>query len=536
MAYKKVLAVQYWEILRRWADKQPNTTIAAQVGCDRKTVQTYIALARQELKLAASDITPERKDELLPRLQEVLDRAHARATSQLLLESHSQELLDLVNNPANPLKMKTAFGVIARRYDLVGKVSYSSFKRFAAAHNLAPTKRQRPTCRIETGPGEQTQIDYGKMGLLLDPREKRRRVVYAFIGTLSFSRHKFIQFVWSQNQASFVQSHVDMFDWFGGCTAVLTIDNLKDGVLKPDIYDPVLNRAYQDMAEHYGTHIDPCRVGASRDKGKVERDVQTARELFRQILAEHPGATLAECNRYAQDWLVQVYGTRKHGTTHEAPLVRFETQERQTLKALPASPYTIARWAQAVVHPDHYIQALGHRMSLSTEYIGKTVQVMVSAQLAKIYLDHQLIKIKPLEEGKTVYTDLEDFPASVQVALSEETPRRLIRQAFEAGGTPFKELVVGLLSVPGFSYLRRVMGLREAVKGYTFAIVERAARVALTLDKPVTTRLFKHMLESMRTEEQQSASCDGLPLSEETERFMRPASYFLPSERTGTNG
>jgi hypothetical protein len=249
------------------------------------------------------------------------------------------------------------------------------------------------------------------------------------------------------------------------------------------------------------------------------------------LVAEHPSATLAELNRDARRWLLNDYGMRNHGTTGEPPLKRFQDYEQASLISLPPVPYTVARWGQAVVHPDHYIQIMGHRISLSTEYVGKTVQVMLTPKLAKIYLNNELIKIKPLTEGKTTYTDWEDFPPTVQFALSEKTPRWLIKSARETGGEPFAELVTGLLSVPGFSYLRRVLGLNHCVKGYSVAVVTQAATLALQLDRPITTQLFQHMLESIHNERHEAPSLDGLPLSATTESFMRSADYFLPASQ-----
>lgn len=532
MAFKQVPTVTIWEILRRWSDHQPITTIAASVPCDRKTVHRYVELARN-LGLNREDFTPERKEELLPHLEEAAKKAHEKASSQLLLEPHQEELLGLINAKQNPLKLKTAFGVILRHHELQGKVSYTTFKRWVRACNIVPQKKREATCRIETKPGELTQIDYAKMGLLYDPLTKRRRVVWAFIATLSFSRHKFIQFVWTQDQTSFVQSHVDMVAWFGGCTKTLTIDNLKSGIVKAHLYDPIYNRAYADFCEYHKTYIDPCRKASPEDKGKVEKDVQTVRELWRMLVVEHPSATLVELNRLALAWLLEVYGTRKHGTTGEPPLTRFRDYEQKALLPLPEVPYVVAQWRQATVHPDHYIRTMGYEVNLSTEYIGCTVQVMLTPKLAKVYYQNELIKTKALIPGQKRYTDWEDFPATVQFALSEETPRRLVRQARERGGEPFAELVTGLLSVPGFSYLRRVQGLQQTAKAYRFEIVEVAARLALTLEKPVNTHLFKHMCERIRTEWDEAVSFEGLPLSAETESFMRPPDYFLqhPEEK-----
>jgi hypothetical protein len=80
--------------------------------------------------------------------------------------------------------------------------------------------------------------------------------------------------------------------------------------------------------------------------------------------------------------------------------------------------------------------------------------------------------------------------------------------------------------VPGFSYMRRVLGLRDVAKGYSVEVVEHAAKRALALDKPINTHLFRHMLESIRKEQQEAPSLEGLPLSQTTESFMRSADYF----------
>jgi transposase len=140
----------------------------------------------------------------------------------------------------------------------------------------------------------------------------------------------------------------------------IVIDNLKSGVLRPDLYDPTLNRAYAEMAEHYHTFIDPSRVASPKDKGKVERDVQTVREFFRKTIALYPSITITELNRLARRWLLDEYGQRSHGTTGQKPLGLFNDYERQALIPLPVEPYTVALWRQATVHPDHYIQVNRH--------------------------------------------------------------------------------------------------------------------------------------------------------------------------------
>ncbi len=130
-----------------------------------------------------------------------------------------------------------------------------------------------------------------------------KKTVYAFIATASYSRHKYVEFVFSQDQKNFIASHVGMFECFGGVFEMINLDNLKAGVIKPSLYDPVINRAYRELAEHYDSFIHPCRVSSPQDKGKVERDVQTVREQFRKFLALDPNLDLASANRRIAQYL-----------------------------------------------------------------------------------------------------------------------------------------------------------------------------------------------------------------------------------------
>jgi hypothetical protein len=519
MAFKRIQLMEIWEILRRWHDGQSISTIATTIGCDRKTIRTYIRLACN-LGLTRETVL-ERKEEILAKIQTAIEQLHSKAAKQALLGSYIDEILSLVNNTNNPLKPKTAFEVICERHDLTGKVSYSSFKRLARARQIS-AKTVRSTCRIELPPGQQLQVDYGRMGLLLDVLSGRRRIVHAFIGTLSFSRHKAVEFVFSQDQQSFVKSHVTMFESFGGVTNTIVIDNLKSGVLHPDLYDPTLNRAYAEMAEHYHTFIDPGRVGSPKDKGKVERDVQTVREFFRKTIALYPSITITELNRLARLWLLNDYGQRPHGTTGQKPLVLFKDYERQALIPLPAEPYTVALWKEATVHPDHYIQINRHFYSVPDPFVGKTVQVKVTPSTIEVFYQERLIKTHPV--ARTLRsTDWADFPSNVQHALDAGLPRLLCLKARHIG-PHFEMLITQILSLHAFLNLRRAQGLVRLASGYPHEIVEAAAQRAMTLGKPIGYKTFKYILEALMRH--RSAPSDELELSLETQSFVRSMDYF----------
>jgi transposase len=291
VGYHEIRRMDIWEVIRRWHDRHSISQISQALGYDRKTIRSYVRLA---LSIGLSHEEP------LPARETILDRLKAPgrglgriARAQALLEPHLVEIIELINDPDISLKPKTAFEVVARRHDLIGKVSYPTFKRFARANKFV-LQSDRTTCRIEVPPGSELQLDYAQVCLWLDPDTGRRRRLYAFIGTLSHSRLKYAELTTRQNQASFTGSHVRMFDAFGGVPARVILDNLKSGVLTPDLYDPRFNRSYGELAQHYGLFLDPARVRHPRDKGKVERDVQTVREAARKILHLHPGAPLSE--------------------------------------------------------------------------------------------------------------------------------------------------------------------------------------------------------------------------------------------------
>jgi hypothetical protein len=363
------------------------------------------------------------------------------------------------------------------------------------------------------------------MGLLLDPSSGRRRIAHAFIGTLSFSRHKFVQFVFSQDQQSFVKSHVTMFEFFGGVPHIIVIDNLKAGVLRPDLYDPTFNRAYAEMAEHYHTFIDPGRVASPKDKGKVERDVQTVREFFRKTIALYPSITITELNRLARLWLLNDYGQRPHGTTAQKPLLLFNEYERQALLPLPPHPYiphSGTVWKQATVHPDHYIQVNRHFYSVPDPFVGKTVQVKVTPSTIEVFYQERLIKTHPV--ARTLRsTDWADFPSNVQHALDAGLPRLLCLKARHIG-PHFEMLITQILSLHAFLNLRRAQGLLTLASGYPHEIVEAAAQRAMSLGKPIGYKTFKHILEALVRDH--SVASDELELSLETQSFVRSMDYF----------
>jgi len=515
------------EIIRRYRAGQTIRSIASTMEYDRKTVRKYINQLRAKGMLDSETMVEYK--ELARMLGENVAQHGRPSEKQSLLEPYLAELKELIEKPSG-MKPKTAFRVLCQRHDLIGKVSYTSFKRFVRSKELALNVKEI-TCRIETEPGDVMQVDYFKAGLLYDPAEGRMRVIYGFIATLSYSRRKFIEFVFRQDEQSFVMSHVRAFNYFGGVPRRIILDNLKSGVIKPDLYDPRFNRAYSEMAEHYSTFLDPARVRSPKDKGKVERDVQTVREKFMELTALYPSITLAELNQRTLDWLRNDYGMTRHETTNEMPYKVFQEEEQPKLIALPHDEFEAAFWKEATVHPDCYIRVKKKSYSVPYQYVGKKVWVKVSSNIVQVFFNEQLIKQHVVLTRGYRKTDSTDFPENLAAAVDRGFPRYLQDEAARIGSS-FHDLVRTILTPHAFMNMRRAQGVIAIAKKYPPQIVEKAASYLVCSigsnresgQVPYfTAKYFQTSIEKLLQLENEPQQ---LQISEETQSFVRDSDYF----------
>ena len=91
-----------------------------------------------------------------------------------------------------------------------------------------------------------------------------------FVATLPYSGYSYVEAFFSMNQVPWTTTHVNALKYFGGITRIIQCDNLKTGVQKHRKNVVILNKSYQELAEHYGTAILPVRVRAPKDKATVE--------------------------------------------------------------------------------------------------------------------------------------------------------------------------------------------------------------------------------------------------------------------------
>ena len=515
MGYRQMNEQKLYSIYRRRRAGMSISEISKQEGADRKTISDYLhRLAGAGMGLDGPPPSREAFHEACEGLLRV--RKKSRPIFEEL-EPYEEELYVLLRQP---MKAKTAFRVIRDKHEL--NVSYETFKRFCRERDLNRTEK-RNIIRIELPPGRETQMDYGSMGLLPVKGMKRGRKVHAFIGTLAHSRLPFVQFTHTQNQQSFTGSFVDMFEFHGGVTEYISIDNLKQGVIKPDLFDPEINRSLQELAEHHDTFINPCRVRQPTDKAKVERMVPIVREQYRYLRNRYPDADLNELNRLVLKWCYEEYGEAIHGTTKVKPAVAFREREKSALKPLPPARFEVQLWKPARVGDDQFITFEKKMYSLPPGHERKQVMVKKLGQMVHIYGGtRKLIRSHAIPSGYRAYME-SDFPNTLVGMMDGEHPKYLLERS-ERYGKAARSFIEEILKPHAYLNARRARGMLDVMAKYeNESFFERACNEAR---RRAITRpsLFKQMIEE---ELKQLERDTPPPLSELAMHMTRDMNYYF---------
>lgn len=403
------------EILIHWQAGRSVSEISQSLGVDRKTVRKYVNIA-SSLGFGAGQVSFSSQE-----WSRILASHCPELASPIARSDVFAEIARFHDAIVDGLKTNHASTVWQRLHDEKGmKASSRSFYRYL--DQLVPERPGRPqptVLRDDPPPGEEAQIDYGYLGTWIDPSSGKRQRLWAFVMVLSFSRHMFVHVVAKMDERAWVEAHVAAFAFFGGVVRLLIPDNLKTGVISPDLYDPKLNRAYEEMANYYGTLIDPARSNHPKDKPRVERMVPYVRESY---FAGRNFGSIEEMNEAAEKWCLSVAGERIHGTTHQQPLSLFQRVEAATMRPLPSQPFERVTWAQGkMVARDCHVQVLGALYSIPHEHTGKNVDARASDKIVEFYRNHELVKTHLRVLKGQRQTDWNDYPPE-KAAFFQRTP------------------------------------------------------------------------------------------------------------------
>ena len=464
------------EVFRHWNAGRSQVQINEALGIDRKTIRKYLAPALAE-GLAPC---PEGFDEEVWRARierwfpELVDPA-VRASSWPLIAAHRQWI-------DGQLKAPVTVATIAQRLrdDHGVEVSESTVRRYIAATFAEERLEGKVTVpRGAVEPGSEAQIDYGKLGMWLDPVSGRRVAVWVFAMILSCSRALFVQPVLTMDQRSWNASHVAAFEFFGGVPARLVCDNLKTGVTRPDLYDPLINRAYGELAGFFGTLIDPARARKPKDKPRVERPMPYIRDSF---FAGREFSSLAQMQAEAIRWGTEVYGLHKHrGLDGQTPAAVFAAIERDALIPLPPRPFESVVYTIGTLAADCHVRSGKAFYSAPWRLMGQKMLVRTAGDIVQIF-HHDIVVATHVWHLTGRSTNVEHYPPH-KIAHTLRSVSWCRTQA-EQIGPGAVAIVAELSQVNAIHRLRAIQGIIRLREKYADTRLDAACARALAVGDP----------------------------------------------------
>jgi transposase len=366
--------------------------------------------------------------------------------------------------------------------------SYQSVRRFVVKLRGEAVPEAHPV--IQTAPGEEGQVDYGDGPMVRHPESGKYRRTRLFVFTLGCSRKSVRLLTFRSSSKIWAELHERAFRRLGGAPRVTVLDNLKEGVLEPDLYDPTLNPLYRDVLAHYGVTALPCRVRDPNRKGKVESGVNHAQRKLKGLRFE----SLEEAQAYLDRWETNWADTRIHGTTKRQVAAMF-AEEKPHLLPLPAEPFRYYRFGKRTVHLDGAVEVDGAYYHVPPGRIGQRLDVQWDALHVRI-LDPktgELLREHVCQKKGRHRQRPEDRPAK-----TPETTVRLLSRACVAG-EQIGIVCQAIQHQEGEVGVRRILGVLSLVKKYGATPVEHACEVALETGAP-TYQFVRRYVERQQAE------------------------------------
>jgi len=427
--------------------------IERRTGVDRKTIRRYAANSpgvATGSTGAVEQIPPPRP----PAFQtpSACEPHRAFIEAQLGLGRNAQSIYqDLVE----------CFGFVHR---------YNSVKRFVRGLKAHEPERYDV---LEFPPGEEAQVDYG-LGALTRTANGKHRRPYLFVMTLKYSGKSFRKVVWKTDQETWARLHEEAFRAFGGSTKYVVLDNLREGVIKPDLYEPELNPVYAALLAHYGVVADVCRVGDPNRKGTVENAIQHTQGT---ALKGRKFESIEEQNAWLAHWEERWAAPRIHGRKKRQVLAMY-LEEQPHLQPLPLEGFRYFRQLRRTVDD-------GCCVVIDNRYYPAAPARLYSEVIVRVYAE----EIEILHAEGTV---LRRHPKSARPGYAAVKPEdrifnpsretgRLLTRAAKIGPNTARlgELLFKTLGRPG---QKALYGLTNLPKKHHREDIEAVCAAALAAD------------------------------------------------------
>jgi transposase len=349
--------------------------------------------------------------------------------------------------------------------------SYQSVQRFV--RKLRGTQTPEARVVIATPSGQEAQVDYGTGPMVRDPETRKYRRTRLFVMTLGCSRKAVRLLTFRSSARIWAELHEHAFRRLGGATRIVVLDNLREGVLVPDIYDPALNPLYRDVLAHYGAVAMPCRIQDPDRKGKVESGVGHAQKTPLKGLRFE---SLEEAQAYLDHWEERWADTRIHGTTKRQVAAMF-AEEKPFLLPLPVEPFRYYQYGERVVHLDGCVEVEAAYYGAPPGWIGRVVRVQ---------WDELFVRLLDPKTGQLLREHVRQKRGWYRIRPedhSKRTPLRVSQLLWRAGraGAHIGTLCEAIHRQQGEVGVRRILGVLSLAKKYGAAAADEACAAALDM-------------------------------------------------------
>jgi hypothetical protein len=524
MAFREVRVFEVREVLRLWLRGEGFRAVERLAGVDRKTVRRYVAAA-VELGLCRDGGEEQLSDEFVGSVVEVVrpHRSDGHGEGWGVLVANHELIVDWLKT--DELTVRKVHELLSRRGIVVAE---RTLHRYALEVCDVGRDRRGTTVRVADGePGDECQIDFGRLGLVPDPATGRSRVCHALIFTPVVSRYSFMWLTFRQTIDDVIAGCEAAWQFFGGVFATVIPDNMKTIVERADPLEPRLNQAFVEYAQSRGFVIDPARVRSPQDKPRVERVVPFVRQSF---FAGETFVDLTDAQRRGEQWCRERAGMRIHGTLQARPAEVFRVEEQPRLQPAPTGVYDVPIYATAKVHRDHHIEVAKALYSVPGNLIGQRVEVRADRSLVRVFARGQLVKVHPRQQPGRRATDPDDLPSERTAYAMRDLDH--LRRLAAGHGPAIGIFAAALLDTPlPWTKMRQVYALLGLVKKWGATRVDAACASALD-HEVVNVGLIGRMLERA-TENRSTATEPSPPGVVVAARFARDPDHFATRAKGG---
>ena len=357
------------------------------------------------------------------------------------------------------------------------EVKRSSFYRFLSRHNIHSLgERSRLVPEIRHRMGEALIVDWGMLRKVVDENGKRR-ILWAFVGVMGFSRFMMVRLVWTNDVPTTINALESMLREIGGVPERLTSDNPKCFAIEASLYEPLLNPVLERWSSHFNVTLECLPPSDPEKKGKVERLMPYVRRLYEAHGDQWHG--IEESQTYINK-KVAIANQRKHGTTSLRPDEVMATLERQALGPLPLVAYEQEEFCETTVRKDGYARFRNKYYSVGSDKVDLEVVILGNKTHVSIYSKGKLLEVHdrivdPHSAKSTKDHHLKPHERTLQDGAF------YIKRAEKLGPGVAEIVRLILGGGDGFVDTRKVWGILSLDKSFSPAAIGRACELAIEM-------------------------------------------------------